>query len=163
MPFNDHSLSLPKTALIKTRIIVCPIIRNRDNEYLICKMPINRGAYAGQWGLPGGGIEKKEQMLDALQREICEELGSELIISEIIPWTFRDTIKEKLFPDGSKQKIYMIFLMFNCLAENKIIKLNDEFETYEWVKPEELIKYDLNEATKITFSQKGFFKEDQLV
>jgi len=126
-------------------------------------MPIDRGAYPGQWGLPGGGIEGQEQMIDALRREIHEELGDKLIISEIIPWTFRDAIRDKLFPDGSKQKIYMIFLMFNCLADNKIIKLNDEFETYAWVKPKELIKYDLNEATKITFSQKGFFTEDQLV
>ena len=146
-----------------TRVIVCSIIRNKDDEYLICKMPINRGVYAGQWGLPGGGIENNEQMIDALRREIREELGGELIISEIAPWTFRDTIREKLFADGSKQKIYMIFLMFDCLAENKIITLNDEFETYAWVKPEELIKYDLNEATKITFSQKGLLKEDQLV
>ena len=162
MSLND--IDLPSKSVCEvTRIIVCPIIRNTDNEFLICKMPINRGAYPGQWGLAGGGMESGEQMLESLRREICEELGSELIISEIIPWTFRDVIREKLFPDGSKQNIYMIFLMFNCLAENNIIKLNDEFEDYAWVKPEDLIQYDLNEATKITFSQKGFFKEDQLV
>ena len=146
-----------------TRIVVCPIIRNDDDEYLICKMPMNRGTYPGQWGLPGGGMENNEQMLDSLRREICEELGTELKISEIIPWTFRDTIREKLFPDGSKKQIYMIFLMFDCLADNKIVKLNDEFEAYAWVKPQKLMKYDLNEATKITFYQKGFLPQSQLV
>ena len=82
-------------------------------------------------------------MMQALKREIFEELGSELAISEITPWTLRDTVREKLFADGSKQRVYMIFLIFDCLAENAIIQLNEEFETYAWVKPDELINFDL--------------------
>ena len=48
----------------------------------------------------------------------------------------------------------MIFLIFDCVAINDEIILNDEFEEYKWVKIEDLSEYDLNEATRITFEQK---------
>ena len=141
---------------MKTRFIVCPIIRNKDNEYLICKMPKTRGVFPGQWGISGGGVEEGEEILEALQREIKEELGDNLKISEIIPWWFKDDKRIKLYPDGSTEKVYMVYLMFDCTAENKDIILNEEFEEYAWVKPENLKNYDLNEATKGTFQKKGF-------
>ncbi len=138
------------------RIIVCPVIRNKEDEYLICKMPDNRGCYPGQWAIPGGGIEDNEKIIDAIKREIVEELGDKLIISEIIPLMFKDTFRTKIYADGSKKKVYMICLLFDCLAENTIVKLNDEFVSYAWVKKDDLKNYDLNEATKDTFIYKGF-------
>lgn len=137
------------------RVIVCSIIRNREGEYLICKMPTSCGVFPGQWGLSGGGIEEGENMYEALRRETREELGEELVISEMIPWTFRDDQREKLFPDGQKRTVYMVYLIFDCLAENKTIKLNREFEEYAWVKPADLSVYDLNIATRATFQKKG--------
>jgi len=143
---------------MKTRIIVCPLIKNEQDQYLICKMPASRGAYPNQWGLPGGGMEPGESITEALLREIREELGDKIKLSEIKPWTFRDDTRTKLYPDGTSEKIYMIYLIFDCTAINQEIKLNDEFEKYAWVKKELLVDYDLNDATKITFKQKGFLE-----
>jgi len=140
---------------MKTRLIVCPLIRNNKGEYLICKMPKTRGAFPNQWALPGGGVEPGEMINEALLREIREELGDKLEFSEIIPWTFRDDLRRKLYKDGSSEQVYMIYLIFDCLATNDEIIINDEFDEFNWVKKDDLSKYDLNEATKLTFKQKG--------
>jgi len=140
---------------MKTRIIVVPIITNTHDELLLCKMPTNRGVFPGQWGLPGGGVEPGEKVHDALHREIQEELG--IPITRATPWSFRDDVQDKLYPDGHQDSVYMIYLIFECRTDAQTIHLNAEFEAYAWVRPEDLGNYNLNSATRMTFQQKGLF------
>ncbi|UES55192.1 nucleoside triphosphatase NudI [Roseibium aggregatum] len=139
---------------MRQRIIVCPLIEN-EGAYLLCKMPIDRGVFPGQWALSGGGLEQGERMTEGLLREISEELGSDLTIAEVQPWTFRDDVRTKTYPDGTSEQIYMIYLIFDCKAANRNVSINDEFEDFAWVLPEDLGKYDLNEATRMTLEAKG--------
>ncbi len=139
---------------MRQRIIVCPLIEN-DGAYLLCKMPSDRGVFPGQWALSGGGMEPGEKIEDALRREIREELGEGLDIAEITPWTFRDDVRTKTYPDGSTEEIYMIYLIFDCRAANRNIAINDEFEDFAWVRPGEFENYDLNAATHVTLTAKG--------
>ncbi|WP_312402507.1 nucleoside triphosphatase NudI [Rhizobium sp.] len=140
---------------MRQRIIVCPLIEN-DGAYLLCKMPSDRGVFPGQWALSGGGMEPGEKIEEALRREIREELGEGLRIAEVTPWTFRDDVRTKTYPDGSTEEIYMIYLIFDCRAENRDIAINDEFEDFAWVRPGEFKAYDLNAATRVTLAAKGF-------
>ncbi len=142
-------------ATMRQRIIVCPLIEN-DGAYLLCKMPSDRGVFPGQWALSGGGMEPGEKIEEALRREIREELGEGLRIAEVTPWTFRDDVRTKTYPDGSTEEIYMIYLIFDCRAENRDIAINDEFEDFAWVRPGEFKAYDLNAATRVTLAAKGF-------
>lgn len=139
---------------MRQRIIVCPVIQN-EGEYLLCKMAADRGVFPGQWALPGGGMEAGETLEEALRREINEELGEELCITDIQPWTFRDDIRTKTYPDGKTEEIYMIYLIFDCISTNRNITFNEEFQEIAWVPPETLKAMDLNEATRITFARKG--------
>jgi len=139
---------------MRQRIIVCPVIQNQG-AYLLCKMAADRGVFPGQWALPGGGMEPGETMEEALRREIREELGDALELTEIKPWAFRDDIRIKTYPDKSTEEIYMIYLIFDCVSANRDIAFNDEFQEFAWVMPEEIKNMDLNEATQITFQQKG--------
>lgn len=139
---------------MRQRVIVCPVIQN-EGEYLLCKMASNRGVFPGQWALPGGGMEFGETMEVALRREIREELGERLCITDIKPWAFRDDIRTKTYPNGTNEEIYMIYLIFDCISANRDVDFNEEFQDIVWVSPGAMRNMDLNEATKITFSQKG--------
>ena len=100
-------------------------------------MADDRGVFPGQWALSGGGVEPGERIEEALRREI------------------RDDIRTKTYADGRKEEIYMIYLIFDCVSANREVKINEEFQDYAWVKPEDLAHYDLNVATLKTLLLKG--------
>lgn len=140
---------------MRQRIIVCPIIEN-DGDVLLCRMASDRGVFPGQWALSGGGTEPGETIEEALRREIREELGDKLELISITPWTFRDDIRIKTYADGTKEEIYMIYLIFDCVSANRDVIFNEEFQEIAWVSRDRLKDYDLNDATRFTFTQKGF-------
>jgi 8-oxo-dGTP diphosphatase len=57
--------------------VVAAILRRRD-EVLLCHRSPERRWYPDVWDFPGGHVEPGEDPLDALRREIAEELGAEL-------------------------------------------------------------------------------------
>lgn len=59
-----------------TRVAVAIIERvvNSEHQVLFAQRPAGK-AYAGYWEFPGGKIEAGESVIDALIREIDEELG----------------------------------------------------------------------------------------
>ncbi|WP_342324323.1 nucleoside triphosphatase NudI [Kosakonia sp. BYX6] len=139
---------------MRQRTIVCPLIEN-NGAYLLCKMADDRGVFPGQWALSGGGVEPGERIEEALRREIREELGDKLELRQVTPWTFRDDVRVKSYADGSKEQIYMIYLIFDCVSANREVCINEEFQEYAWVEPADLHRYDLNDATRHTLTLKG--------
>ncbi|MBJ9237769.1 MULTISPECIES: nucleoside triphosphatase NudI [Citrobacter] len=139
---------------MRQRTIVCPLIQH-DGCYLLCKMADDRGVFPGQWALSGGGVEPGERIEEALRREVREELGEQLVLSDITPWTFSDDVRTKTYADGSQEEIYMIYLIFDCVAANRVVNINEEFQDFAWVKAEDLGTYDLNIATRKTLTLKG--------
>lgn len=113
---------------MKRRLIVVPVIRRSDGRYLLIKMPPHRGVFPGQWGLPGGGVEEGER---------------------------KGEVREKLQPTGERQSMYMVFLIYACTTDGRDPVINEEFAAYAWVAPDELDRYDMNEATRITLHQVG--------
>jgi 8-oxo-dGTP diphosphatase len=60
-------------------------------DYLLAQRPEGK-AYAGYWEFPGGKVEPGETHLEAVKREIAEELGIEVI--EATPWMLRRHVYE---------------------------------------------------------------------
>ncbi|MDX7990294.1 nucleoside triphosphatase NudI [Xenorhabdus sp. psl] len=90
-----------------------------------------------------------------LRREIREELGDALEITEVKPRAFRDDVRIKTYADDTSEEIYMIYLIFDCISANRDITFNEEFQEIAWVSSEAMKDMDLNEATRITFTKKG--------
>ena len=89
----------------------------------------------------------------ALRRELMEEIGVE--VSDIEPRFFSDGQHTKSFANGEPREIYMIFLIFACLAVSNHLNLSPEFSDYAWVDRDSLPSYKLNSATIETFRRAG--------
>jgi len=93
--------------------------------------------------MPGGHIEYGERIKDALVREIREETGLEIKDIRFIG------VQEFIFDKVFYKKKHFIFLDFFCKAKGGRIKLNNEAEDYEWIKPEEALRRkDIEPYTK---------------
>lgn len=139
------------------RTVVVGLVWNKRGELLFCKMSPDRGVFPDEWGFPGGGIEPGEQMEAALRREVREEIGIE--ITDIRPAFFKDCLHEKIFADGTKKPVYMIFLLFHCTALSDQLSLNEEFTVYRWVSEEQVQELDLNEETMDTLGRLGAWRD----
>ena len=58
--------------------VAVAVVKNRSGQYFIAKRPLD-SHQGGLWEFPGGKIEDNESVLDALKRELFEEIGIELI------------------------------------------------------------------------------------
>jgi ADP-ribose pyrophosphatase YjhB (NUDIX family) len=55
------------------------IILDPDDRVLLCRFDFTDRGGPVVWAAPGGGVEPGESLLDALRRELTEEVGLELI------------------------------------------------------------------------------------
>ncbi len=53
--------------------VVAAVIR-RDGRYLLCRRPAEK-RHGGPWEFPGGKMRSGETRMDAIRRELTEELG----------------------------------------------------------------------------------------
>ncbi|KKR75985.1 MAG: ADP-ribose pyrophosphatase [Candidatus Levybacteria bacterium GW2011_GWA2_40_8] len=88
-----------------------------------------------KWQIPGGGVEFGEKPINALKREMKEELGVEIEALTLIPYVNSSIWK-------TKKKIKQVFLLcFLCRIKSGKIKLDGVENTdYRWIYPKEISK-----------------------
>jgi mutator protein MutT len=90
---------------------------------------------ADTWGVPGGKLEKGESPLDALLREVYEEIGINLKIDKL---TFIKTLYIQYKID------YIFYMYYKSFSDfDPEIQLSQEHQGYTWTTPEEAIKMPL--------------------
>jgi 8-oxo-dGTP diphosphatase len=112
--------------------VPCAII---EHEGLILAGQRNPNISLGlKWEFPGGKLEENETELEALHREILEELNVSITVHHKLPVTIRD--------DGHRD-IWLI--PFVCSLNSYDIALTEHVQI-RWLRPEELLESDLDWA-----------------
>lgn len=96
------------------------VILNGDGRVLLL-----RSRYADAWMLPGGGLEPREHIDEAVLRECREELGVEVEI---------ESLTGLYYHEGSAAYV----AVFRCRLKGTPIRLSHEHAEYRWVEPEAL-------------------------
>ncbi len=112
------------TALIKNKI---------GDKFLIVKRHKNEIAFPGKWAFPGGKVERGQDILETLRKEIMEEVGLEIE-------DFKKFIKDYTFirPDGHN----VVGFCFEVITKTEEVIISEDFEDFKWITPEELLDFD---------------------
>ena len=124
------------------RLGVGAIVLNKDNQVFVGKRkdnPVNK------WQMPQGGVDKNEDLMDAMKRELEEETSIKniKIIKELEKWTeyeLPDYLLGKIWKGkfrGQKQKWFIV----RFLGDDDEINLNTshpEFIEWKWLNIEKL-------------------------
>ena len=112
--------------------VVAAIIK-KDNLSLIVQR--NKNKHLGlKWEFPGGKVESKETLEEALIREIKEEINITINVHQ--------KVGEEKYKD---RKINVILHYFLCSHQSGTIKLN-EHENFAWVNRKNFKKYEFVEG-----------------
>lgn len=89
------------------------------------------------WELPGGRMNINEEPKAALQREIREELGVEVVVGEVVYM--------EQFLQGSEGKLAFMIAYATTLVDREAVFQTDPTEVCEiaWVSSRELLQYPL--------------------
>ena len=124
------------------RIGVGIIILNKDNQVFVGKRKDNP---LDHWQMPQGGVDKGEDFISAMRRELVEETSIKNIkILKELDQTYQYELPEKLIGiiwkgkyRGQKQK-WFITKFLGQDSEINLKTKHQEFIDWKWIEPAEL-------------------------
>jgi A/G-specific adenine glycosylase len=119
--------------------VVAAVIAERG-KFLITQRPAGK-LLAGLWEFPGGKVEKGESFIQALQREIMEELTIEIQVGKEIA----------AYPHAYTHFSVLVHA-FDCKRKEGRIKAC-EAQQIAWVKPTELTNYPMGKVDRLIARQ----------
>jgi len=123
----------------------CFIVRH-DGKILALKRAADDHSRGGNWDLPGGGYEQGEEVIEAIQREVMEEVG--IVVKKVKPVFFANNGAKTGFFQGDNV-FGMCYLSREWEGE---IRLSDEHIEYQWM--------DTSDFAMLNFGEDcGFFSK----
>lgn len=134
---SKQSYYLKLRKLVGSISLVYPVaaacIKNINGEILLVKK-----RSSGIWGFPGGGVEPNETILQALHREIKEELNLD-IGSPKLTAIYSSPKFDFAYPNGDK--VHPIIFFFDCrIADRQKFSPSQEIEAAEFFSIDKLPK-----------------------
>jgi nucleoside triphosphatase len=142
----DQQPSLAKTPATQVfpEPTVGALIVNNEGKILLARSH----KWFDKYTLPGGHIEVGESMVDAVRREVKEEVGLDVEVVEML------LVHEAIFAPEFYKKKHFIFIDFCCKSKEQRVKLdNDEIQDYIWVYPGAAYNLKLDSFTRKTLDR----------
>ena len=143
MTSPDQQPSLTKTLVkqVFPEPTVGALIVNNEGKILLVKSH----KWFDKYTLPGGHIEVGESMIDAVRREVKEEVGLDVEVVEML------LIQEAVFAPEFYKKKHFVFIDFYCKSKDQQVKLDqDEIQDFVWVFPGAAYNLKLDSFTRKT-------------
>lgn len=143
MSMTEKKLSeQEKEKRIKARLfeIGARAVLMKDGKVLILKRASGNIRSADKYDLPGGGVERGENMEDALSREIQEETGLKVEIGPLL--SISDSEKDYALEEENESniKVFRKLIIYLAFYKSGEVKLSDEHQSFEWLDIEDAIK-----------------------
>ena len=108
-------------------VTVVFICHDGNGEYVLSKRSVNCRDEHGRWDCGGGGLELHDSIIETLQKEIKEELGSTVLAHEFLG--YRDVHREH---DGAKT--HWVALDFKVLVDRPSVRNAEphKFDDVAW-------------------------------
>jgi len=86
------------------------------------------------WDSPGGRVDGDEELVDALTRELREEIGVENV-------NIQDKLTFYKLPNDVENEHGLLLVYYKAEVHTDTVKISDEHEAYKWVKKNDLSKF----------------------
>jgi 8-oxo-dGTP diphosphatase len=118
-------------------LVAAVALVDADGRVLLARRPEGK-VMAGLWEFPGGKVDPGETPEAALIRELAEELGIDVAVSCLAPYTFAS----HAYPD-----FHLLMPLYVCRKWSGIV-VPREGQRLAWVRPARLAEYPMPPADK---------------
>ena len=128
------------------RLIQKCIVADGKGRILALRRAVDDHSRGGNWDLPGGGYEQGKDVIEAIKREVMEEVGLVAEVLSPIFFTNKIGVAEGFFAGDN-----VFGICYTCNAWSGDVAISEEHVEYKWINPKEFLNLDFG-------ADSGFFK-----
>lgn len=145
--FHDPAAPAPNSI----KVAVSALVQDGQGRILLIRRSDN-----GKYSVPGGGLEAGETVAQAVVREVREETGIEVDVTELVG-VFSNPEHVIAYDDGEVRQEFSI--CFRAQPIGGKLRTSEESSEVEWVRPAELSERDIHPSILLRI-QKGLESSD---
>ena len=115
-------------------LTVRAIIRNEQGRTLLIRRASTNKHFVGQWEWPGGKVDPGEDFVTALHRELAEETGLTVTLTQFAGAASAEMPKARV-----------VLLFMEAVSTGGFLTLSDEHDAAEWVPLSDFANWTLTE------------------